>query len=311
MTKTVHAHQPVLLQETLTALAIYPAGIYVDATFGRGGHTRAILQQLNQDGRLFAFDQDPDAQSSARHLETQDHRFHFHQQSFTHLADWLESQQLIGKINGILLDLGVSSPQLEEGQRGFSFLRDGPLDMRMNPHQGKPLSHWLAKAKLVEIVEILKTYGEERYAKRLAQAIIQARDQQPLTTTQQLAKVITQAHPAWEIDRHPATKAFQAFRIFINQELTSLTQVLPQALTALAPQGRLAVISFHSLEDRLVKRFIRDAAQGDNYPKNLPITAAQLHPQLKSLGKPMYPSEAEIVTNPRARSAILRVAEKL
>lgn len=306
-----YTHQPVLLNEVIDNLAIQPDGIYLDGTFGRGGHSRAILERLSAHGRLIAFDQDPDAIAAAQTLAATEPRLTVLHTPFNCLKQQLESLELFGTLNGILLDLGISSPQLDNSERGFSFLRAGTLDMRMNPQQGQSLQTWLATAKETEIMNILKDFGEERYAKRIARAIVLARATQPLTTTVQLAEIIAAAHPAWEKDKHPATRSFQAFRIFINQELTQLTQVLPQALDALAMGGRLAIISFHSLEDRIVKRFFRDGARGDDFPPDLPVTTDQLHPRLKIIGKPLHPSEAEIQHNIRSRSAVLRVAEKL
>ncbi len=306
-----YTHQPVLLTEVIDYLNIQPDGIYLDGTFGRGGHSRAILEHLSTRGQLIAFDQDPEAVEVGQALAATDPRFQIIHTPFINLKQQLELLELLGKINGILLDLGMSSPQLDNSERGFSFLRAGPLDMRMNPQHGQSLQDWLTTAKETEIMNVLKDFGEERYAKRIARAIVQARATQPLTTTVQLAEIIATAHPAWEKDKHPATRAFQAFRILINQELAQLTQVLPQILEALTVGGRIAIISFHSLEDRIVKRFFRDGARGDDFPLDLPVTVAQLHPRLKMIGKPIYPSDAEIQHNVRSRSAVLRVAEKL
>ncbi len=306
-----YTHQPVLLAEVIDNLNIQPDGIYLDGTFGRGGHSRAILEHLSTQGRLIAFDQDPEAVAVGNELAATDPRFQIVHTPFVNLQQQIESLELFGKLNGILLDLGMSSPQLDNSERGFSFLRAGPLDMRMNPQHGQSLQEWLTIAKETEIMNVLKEFGEERYAKRLARAIVQARAMQPLTTTVQLAEIIATAHPAWEKDKHPATRAFQAFRILINQELAQLTQVLPQILATLAGGGRIAIISFHSLEDRIVKRFFRDGARGDDFPLDLPVTVAQLQPRLKIIGKPIYPSELEIKHNIRSRSAVLRVAEKL
>lgn len=302
-------HQPVLLTEVLTALNIRADGIYVDGTYGRGGHSRAILAQLSSTGKLIAFDQDPTAIQNAQQLP--DPRFSIIHSDFAQLAKHCRDLGYAGRINGILLDLGVSSPQLDNAKRGFSFMKDGPLDMRMNPEMGDSVAQWLAKAKSQQIAEVLKTYGEERYAKRLANAIVAARSHTPLQTTKQLAEIIAAAHPAWEKDKHPATRSFQALRIFINQELQQLQIVLPQAIEVLAPLGRLIVISFHSLEDRIVKRFMRDEAKGHcDLPPDLPIPADMFKPKLRIIGKPIYPTEVEIIANPRARSAVLRVAEK-
>ncbi len=308
---TSFAHRPVLLSACLEALCLRPGGRYVDCTFGRGGHARALLQQLDAGSRLLALDQDPGAVAEGRRLAAADSRFQMVHASFDHLSDLIRERDWLGRVDGLLFDLGVSSPQLDTPERGFSFLREGPLDMRMNPEQGESAAHWLARAGEKEIAEVIYRYGEERHARRIARAIVAARRQAPLETTTRLAEVVSQAHPAWKPDRHPATQTFQAIRIFINRELERLSRVLPQTLETLAPGGRLAVISFHSLEDRLVKRFIRDQARGDDLPPDLPITADQLHPQLRPVGKAIYPDEAEIAANPRARSAVLRVAEKL
>lgn len=307
----MYTHQPVLLNEVIDNLNIQADGIYLDGTFGRGGHSRAILERLSPRGRLIVLDQDPEAVLAAEALAATDPRLQFFHTPFVNLKQQIDTLKFFGRLNGILLDLGISSPQLDNSERGFSFLRSGTLDMRMNPQQGQSLQTWLATAKETEIMNILKDFGEERYAKRIARAIVLARATQPLTTTVQLAEIIAAAHPAWEKDKHPATRSFQAFRIFINQELTQLTQVLPQALDALAMGGRLAIISFHSLEDRIVKRFFRDGARGDDFPPDLPVTVDQLRPRLKIIGKPIHPSEAEIQHNIRSRSAVLRVAEKL
>ncbi len=304
-------HQPVLLTETIDALNIQPDGRYVDGTFGRGGHSRAILARLNEHGRLLVLDQDPEAIATAQALAATEPRLTVRHSPFADLNRYLEALNWQGQVDGILLDLGVSSPQLDDAERGFSFLRDGPLDMRMNPHAGYSVAEWLKTVKVGELADVLKSYGEERHAKRIARAIVEAQAKTPFTRTRQLAEVIAEAHPAWEPDRHPATQSFQALRIFINRELEQLKTVLPQLLPALAVQGRLAIISFHSLEDRLVKRFIRDAAKGDNYPPNVPVTVDMLHPSLRSIGKAIHAGEAELAVNPRARSAVLRVAERL
>jgi len=301
-------HLPVLLFEVLTALQLRDDGIYIDGTFGRGGHATAILQRLGPNGHLLALDQDPEAVRAAQDIH--DHRFTITHSSFARLTEHITARGWLGKVHGILLDLGVSSPQLETPQRGFSFKHEGPLDMRMNPSQGDNIAQWLAKVSLEELIEVLKIYGEERYARRIAKAIITARQQQALTTTTQLANIIATAHPAWQEGKHPATCSFQALRIFINHELEQLQQILPQTLDVLAVGGRLVVISFHSLEDRLVKRFIRQEARGDDFPQNIPIPASELHPRLRAIGKPIFPSDEEIAHNPRARSAVLRVAER-
>ncbi len=307
----VSLHLPVLLPQILEKIGLRPDGIYIDCTFGRGGHSRAILEQLDRHGQLLALDKDPDAVQMAQELCQLDPRFQIVHSSFSQLANIVQSYGWQGKINGVLLDLGVSSPQLDVPQRGFSFLHDGPLDMRMNPNEGQSVATWLATAKVQEIADVFKTYGEERYARRIANAIVEARQQTALTTTRQLAEIIAKAHPAWEMDKHPATRCFLALRIFINRELDELQQVLPQLVEILAPTGRMVVISFHSLEDRMVKRFIRHHSRGDDFPPQVPVPVTALHPTLKTIGKPIFPSDIEISSNPRARSAVLRVAEKL
>lgn len=303
------SHSPVLLTEVLTALQTHADGIYIDGTFGRGGHARALLKHLNADGQLLALDQDPTAVQAGQAIV--DKRFCIVQSPFAELFKHVTARQWQGKVNGILLDLGVSSPQLDEAERGFSFLRDGFLDMRMNPEQGEPLTDWLAKAQAKDIAYILKEYGEERFAKRIAQAIVSARQKTPLQTTTQLATIIAEAHPAWETHKHPATRSFQAFRIFINRELEQLEQVLPQTVEVLQSGGRLVVISFHSLEDRIVKRFMKSEARGDPFPIEVPVTADKMQPRLRIVGKAQFASAEEVANNPRARSAILRVAEKI
>lgn len=308
---TDFSHRPVLLDECLHALNLKPYGIYIDATFGRGGHSRAILEQLGEQGRLLGVDQDPQAITTAQALAQEDARFKLLHQRFDALPAFLREQDLLGKVDGLLMDLGVSSPQLDDAQRGFSFLRDGPLDMRMNPQQGQSAAQWLQHAKLQEIADVLHQYGEERFARRLAKAIVQKRAEQVLTSTTQLAKIIADAHPAWEKHKHPATRSFQAIRIYLNQELEALQHLLAQVPTLLSSGGRLAVISFHSLEDRLVKRFIRDQARGEDLPLDLPVQDAQLHRTLRPIGKAIHASTAEVQGNPRARSAVLRVAERL
>jgi 16S rRNA (cytosine1402-N4)-methyltransferase len=307
----VSTHHPVMLAEVVAALQIHADGVYVDATFGRGGHSAAILERLGVGGRLIAIDKDPWAVEVARERSARDRRFSINQGSFAMLEYFAEAEAVSGKVNGVLFDLGVSSPQLDTAERGFSFLREGPLDMRMDTLQGESAAAWLARARESEIAQVLKTYGEERFAKRIARAIVQARQAAPIETTTQLAEIVAAANPAWERDKHPATRAFQAIRIFINRELEDLEQSLPQALRVLAPGGRLAVISFHSLEDRIVKRFMRDEARGGDLPHGLPVPASAFNPTLRIVGKPIYPSAAEVAANPRARSAVLRVAEKI
>lgn len=303
------SHKPVLLSEVLKALDLQSDGIYVDCTFGRGGHTKAILNHLGNQGKLLAFDQDPEAVQAAQSIV--DERFSIIHSGFEELARFVKSY--LGKVNGIFLDLGVSSPQLDSPERGFSFMRDGPLDMRMNPDSGQSVAEWLSTASMIDIANVLKSYGDERHARRIARAIVAVQGE--LTTTRQLADIITAAVPpipAYKkaVVKHPATLSFQALRIFINRELEQLQQVLPQVLEVLAPGGRLVVISFHSLEDRIVKRFIRDCARGDDFPIGLPVTRDALNPSLRAIGKPIKATVAEIDENPRARSAIMRVAER-
>lgn len=306
-----YAHRPVLLEETIEALNIQPDGLYVDCTFGRGGHAARIVQALGPNGRLLALDKDPQAVSTAREKFADEPRVVIEQGSFTRLETCVAQQGWVGNVNGVLLDLGVSSPQLDDAERGFSFRRDGELDMRMDPATGMSAAHWLKTVKEQELTQVFRDYGEERYAKRIARAVIRARETQPITRTKQLAEIIAQAHPQWEKGKDPATRCFQAIRIFINSELDELQTVLPQAVSCLKPGGRLAVISFHSLEDRIVKRFIRDQSRGDRFPPDLPVTQAMLQPHLRNVGKAIQPSEQEIQDNPRARSSVLRVAEKL
>ena len=304
-------HQPVLLTEVLEGLAIKPEGIYIDATFGRGGHTKAILAQLNENGNLLAIDKDLTAYLFAQKQFATDKRFSVKHGSFTQLNKFVDEKNWSGKVNGILLDLGVSSPQLDDARRGFSFLRDGPLDMRMDTTQQPDASSWLNQASEAEICKVLRDYGEERYAKRIARAIVRERDTSPINTTQRFADIVAAAHPAWDHHKHPATRSFQALRIFINHELEELTNTLSQCVDALTIGGRLAVISFHSLEDRIVKQFIKGKSEADDLPKHLPIIYTQEQKRLRSIGKAIKTSAAEINQNPRARSAVLRLAEKI
>jgi len=306
-----YLHRPVLLDEVLEALKLEPDGVYVDATFGRGGHAGAILDQLGMQGRLMAMDKDPDAVRRAREIFGKDTRFTMQQGSFAMLKTFIHGQGLVGKVNGILLDLGVSSPQLDNPQRGFSFKHSGPLDMRMNPDEGITVAMWLKTAKQEDIAKVLREYGEERFARRIARAIVEARATAPIETTGQLAAIVAQANPAWEKGKDPATRTFQALRIFINRELDDLQACLGQVLDVLAVSGRLVVISFHSLEDRIVKRFIRQHSRGDEFPAGVPVKATEYRPRLRRIGKAISPDEAEVSGNPRARSAIMRVAEKI
>jgi 16S rRNA (cytosine1402-N4)-methyltransferase len=311
MNEEAAKHLPVLLAEVLENLAIKSDGIYVDATFGRGGHTQAILNQLGPAGRLLALDKDPEAILHARQLFATDARFSIEHGSFASLQACLERQNCFGKVDGILLDLGVSSPQLDDPDRGFSFMRDGKLDMRMNSSQGKDAAEWLASVEEEALAKVLWEYGEERFSRRIARSIVAKRQETPITTTKQLAEIVSAAIPRWQKGKHPATRSFLAIRIAINQELDDLEQVLVQSLEALTVKGRLAVISFHSLEDRLVKRFIQYHEQGDVFPAGMPVKQSMYKQRLKRIGRAIKPSAREIAFNPRARSAILRIAEKL
>ena len=304
-------HVSVLYKESLDALAIVEDGIYVDGTFGRGGHSQAILDRLGQGGRLFALDKDPEALEYAKETLEEDSRFTIVQSSFAELERMAQQWGIVGNVNGVLLDLGVSSPQLDDASRGFSFRQDGPLDMRMNPEQGKSAAEWLATVKEADLTQVIKTYGEERYAKRIARAIVNTRAKQAINTTSQLAKIVAEAHPAWEKGKHPATRTFQAIRIYINQELDDLKSVLGQAADILAPGGRLAVISFHSLEDKIVKQFIQRESSAGDIPPGLGVPESYIHRKLKRVGKMIHPSEQECQQNSRARSARLRIAEKM
>lgn len=305
-------HLPVLQQEAIDGLAIQENGLYIDATFGRGGHSRAILETLGPDGQLIALDQDPQAIEHAQHDThfSTDQRFHIYHANFSELESVIRAHTNQA-INGILFDLGTSSPQLDTSERGFSFRQDGPLDMRMNPADNIPTAaDWLAQADMKDIAYVLKRYGEEPAARKIAQRICTTRDKHPLTTTQQLADLICDCIPAYQRRKHPATKTFQAIRIHINQELEVLTNTLPQATRLLAPGGRLCVISFHSLEDRITKRFIQaQACDGDPH-NDLPIPPPNVTPSLTPIGRLIRPSQTDIINNPRARSARLRIAEK-
>ena len=306
-----HAHRPVLLAEVLAALAIQPDGIYVDGTFGRGGHAAAILDELGPAGRLLAMDKDPEAVRSAEEQFGDDPRFEIQQGAFTMLSRVVAQRQLEGQVNGLLLDLGVSSPQLDDAARGFSFSLDGPLDMRMDPAVGPSAAEWLQTVSEHDLAGVLKTYGEERFAKRIARAIVKQRAQAPLGSTAQLAELIAAAVPVRELHKHPATRSFQAIRIYLNNELDEISEVLEQVPDVLAAGGRLAVISFHSLEDRIVKRFIRTEYRGEQPPEEFPLAGMDFRPRMRPLGKAIHPAAAELEDNPRARSAVLRVAERL
>ncbi len=293
-------HRPVMLDEALAGLALRPGGLYIDGTFGRGGHSAAILEAIGAEGFLHAFDQDPTAIASAQQRFGACANFRIHHRNFAELGAVVEELGLAGKVDGVLMDLGVSSPQFDDAERGFSFLRDGPLDMRMNTSAGEPASAWIARAKDNEIADVLYQYGEERASRRIARRIVEARGLAPITRTTQLAEIIARAMPGPRQKIHPATRSFQAIRIFINRELDVLPQALGAATQALAPAGRLAVISFHSLEDRIVKHFIRDAG---GVRRDAPGAL------LKAVSRD-FPTDEECAQNPRARSAVLRVAER-
>ncbi|GFM83416.1 ribosomal RNA small subunit methyltransferase H [Pseudomonas cichorii] len=306
-------HITVLLEEAVEALAVRADGCYLDGTFGRGGHSRLILQHLGPDGRLLGFDKDPQAIATGQALAAEDGRFVIVQRSFAELGSEAQERGLAGKVNGILLDLGVSSPQLDDPERGFSFMNDGPLDMRMDPTRGVSAAEFIATAPAEEIARVFKEYGEERFAKRMANAVVQRREIQPFERTADLAEVLKVANPAWEKGKNPATRAFQGLRIHVNNELGDLEAGLEAALDALEVGGRLVVISFHSLEDRIVKLFMRKLVKGeaDNMPRNLPIQFKAFEPKIKLIGKAQFASDAETRANPRSRSAVMRVAEKL
>jgi 16S rRNA (cytosine1402-N4)-methyltransferase len=304
-------HQPVLLQAVLENLAITSSGVYVDATFGRGGHAKAILNRLGPTGRLLAMDKDPEAISFACQHFFHDTRFTIQQGSFKDLHAFLAKQNLEGKVDGILFDLGVSSPQLNDAKRGFSFLHTGPLDMRMDNTKGISAAAWIAKVGEKELATVLWEYGEERFARRIAHAIIKARGEKPITETLILANIIAKAHPAWQKGKHPATKSFQAIRIKINDELKDLHEGLAESKKALKIGGRLCVISFHSLEDRIVKHFIQPPVESSMLHAPLPIKYTPHENTFKKMGRAIKPSNEEIRMNGRARSAILRVGEKI
>ncbi|SHE83438.1 16S rRNA (cytosine(1402)-N(4))-methyltransferase RsmH [Vibrio gazogenes] len=317
MTQTAFQHISVLLDESIRGLDIKPDGIYIDGTFGRGGHSRTILSKLGPQGKLYSIDRDPQAIEVARQID--DPRFTIIHGPFSAIADYAEEYGLNGKVDGVLFDLGVSSPQLDDADRGFSFLKDGPLDMRMDPTSGIPVSQWLSEADLDDITWVIREFGEDRYARRIAKAIINYRDDEenePLLRTRQLAQLIADVVPKnYKEKKHPATRAFQAFRIYINSELEEIDCALKGALSILAPQGRLSVISFHSLEDRMVKHFMRKESKGPEVPHGLPLTDAQIQAlgsaHLKTIGKAIKPSEQEVAQNTRSRSSVLRIAEKL
>lgn len=303
-------HTPVLLGEVLDALDVHSGGRYLDATFGRGGHTAAILAQLGTEGRVVAIDRDPAAISAGRSLFS-DQRLTLVSSPFSQLAQVAAATGMVGGCNGVLLDLGVSSPQLDDPARGFSFTQDGPLDMRMNNSAGFTAAQWLAKAPEHEIARVIRDFGEERFAKRIARSIVQARAEQPITRTLQLAEIVSAAVPRREPGKHPATRAFQAIRIHVNRELEEIEAALEGTLEVLAPGGRICAISFHSLEDAIVKRFMQRHSQEDPVYAGLPFVPAHARAKLRRVGRTVHPSAAEIERNPRARSAIMRVAERV
>ena len=304
------AHQSVLLKESVEGLAIKPDGIYVDGTFGRGGHSEAILQQLSPRGRLLAIDKDQVAIEYAKEHFGHDKRFEIFQGSFSRLSEFAKAANCYEQIDGILLDLGVSSPQLDEPGRGFSFMQQGPLDMRMDREQTLDAADYVNYTKADDMARVFREYGEERFSGRIARAIVEARSKSLITTTAELAEIVKQANPKWEKHKHPATRVFQAIRIHINDELSDLKTCLNLALDAMAVGGRLSVISFHSLEDRIVKQFMRAQEQGQRPPVSVPIRAIELSTAFKRIGKAIKPSEEEIKNNVRARSAVLRIGEK-
>jgi 16S rRNA (cytosine1402-N4)-methyltransferase len=300
-------HAPVLVEEVLRSLAIRADGCYVDATFGRGGHAGAILGRLGEEGKLIALDRDPEASAAAARLFAGEPRVRFIHARFSELGQHVAA----GSVDGILFDLGVSSPQLDEARRGFSFLRDGPLDMRMDPEAGESVADFLARASEREIAIVIARLGEERHGRRIARAIVAGRALAPITTTGRLAGIIAAAVPGREPGRHPATRSFQALRIHVNDELGEIERALPQAVAALAPGGRLVVISFHSLEDRIVKRFLRNAAREAPEWAGMPVVPSEARARLALVGRAVFADEAEVRRNPRARSAVLRAAERI
>ncbi|BFM48603.1 16S rRNA (cytosine(1402)-N(4))-methyltransferase RsmH [Marinomonas sp. THO17] len=310
MTNAEHEHISVMLNESVDMLVTNPDGDYLDGTFGRGGHTRLVLSQLNK-GRLLGFDKDPVAIGFGRQLEQEDARFHIVQDSFANMQEHISVVFGTEKIDGVMMDLGVSSPQLDDAERGFSFMNDGPLDMRMNPNEGMSAAEWIAHVEEKELADVMYQYGEERFSRRIAKAICEYRVHTPIVSTLQLAKIIAEANPAWEKGKNPATRAFQGIRIHINNELGDLEKGLEAAVDALKVGGRLVVISFHSLEDRIVKRFMKLKSKGPELPRHLPIQNAHLDIKFKTVGKAIKPSKNEVNDNVRSRSAVLRVLERV
>ncbi|MDF2181532.1 16S rRNA (cytosine(1402)-N(4))-methyltransferase RsmH [Neptuniibacter sp. CAU 1671] len=307
-----YGHITVLLQEAVNALVQDPNGFYVDGTFGRGGHSALVLQSLGKEGQLLGIDKDPQAIAHAKEKFAGESRFQIAHGSFAEMKRFVEGLNKQGQVDGVLLDLGVSSPQLDDASRGFSFMQDGPLDMRMDPTSGESAAEWIARASEAEIADVFFTYGEEKFGRRMARAIVAERKLVPITTTARLASIVAAANPAWEKGKHPATRAFQGIRIHINRELEDLEACLEQALDVLRVGGRLVVISFHSLEDRIVKRFIRTHVKGDEHlPRGIPVTQSMLKIRLKNVGKAVKAGKDETNANVRARSAVMRVAEKV
>lgn len=304
-------HTPVLLQEVLAALELRAGGRYLDATFGRGGHSAAILERLGPDGAVIAFDRDRQAIAAGRARFANDGRMTLVGSAFSQLSTVVAQMGLVGGIDGVLLDLGVSSPQLDDASRGFSFMHDGPLDMRMDDSAGASAADFVARAPEQEIARVIREYGEDRFAKRIARAIVAARRAAPIVRTLQLAQIVAQSIPVREPGKHPATRTFQAIRIQVNHEFEEIRAALAGSLSVLAPRGRLCVISFHSLEDGIVKRFMQEQSQEDPIYAGLPDVPAHAQPKLRRVGKAIHPSEQEIAANPRARSAVMRVAERV
>jgi 16S rRNA (cytosine1402-N4)-methyltransferase len=304
-------HSPVLLAEVLAALEVRDGGRYLDATFGRGGHTAAILERVGRDGRVIAIDRDPEAVRAGREVFAADGRLTLVNSAFSQLSEVAAAAGMLGGLDGVLLDLGVSSPQLDDPSRGFSFMQDGPLDMRMDNQRGITAAEWLARVPEHEIARVIREYGEERFARRIAHGIVAARRQQPITRTLQLAQIIADAVPVREPGKHPATRSFQAIRIHVNREFEEIEAALLGALEALAPGGRICAISFHSLEDGIVKRFLQKHSQEDPVYAGLPQIPPHAQPKLRRIGRAIHPDAEEISRNPRSRSAVLRVAQRL
>lgn len=305
-------HITVLLNEAVDALVVDPEGFYIDGTFGRGGHSDLILQRLSEPGRLMAVDRDPDAISAGKARFRDESRLCFRHSEFSQIARLAQEEGWKGRVSGVLLDLGVSSPQIDSPERGFSFMNDGPLDMRMNPSAGLSASEWLQIVEMEDLVRVLKVYGEERFGRRIATAILERRESGPIETTSELARIVDEAIPVRDPHKHPATRSFQAIRIQVNSELDEVHKVLDDALELLVVGGRMVVISFHSLEDRIVKRFMRDNSKPKPMPRGIPILSEhESRPPLRLVGKAVKPSSAEVSANSRSRSAVMRVAEKV